>query len=270
MKYETLANGERIPVIGLGTWNIGGGMSADRSRDRQMVDLLRTALDMGYRHFDTAEMYGGGHTEELLGRAIKGLEREEVFITTKVSPSNLRYAGVRQALEGSLRRLDTDYVDLYLIHWPSHSIPLEESFRALNEAVEQGKVRRLGVSNFSLGELERARALSNPPIATNQVPYSLTSRRYTQNGVLAYCQESGVLLTAYSPLLGGVLGNRVVQEIARRHGAAPAQVALNWLIRQPRVITIPKSARPEHLRANLEAVDLELSPEEVDRLDRLG
>ncbi len=270
MEYEKLSNGERVPVIGLGTWSIGGGMSANRSHDGQMLDLLRAALDMGYRHFDTAEMYGDGHTEELLGQAIKGLDREKVFITTKVSPSNLRYAGVINALEGSLRRLDTSYIDLYLIHWPSRSIPLEESFRALNRAVEQGKVRRLGVSNFSLGELEQSISLSVTPIITNQVPYSLTNRRYVRNGGLQYCQENGVLLTAYSPLKGGVLGSPIVREIAQHHSATPAQVALNWLVRQPKVITIPQSTDPGHLRDNLEAVGLELEAEEVERLDQLA
>lgn len=270
MKYTNLQTSERIPVIGLGTWSIGGGMSANRSHDRQLLEVLRAALDMGYRHFDTAEMYGNGHTEELLGQAIRGLDREEVFITTKVSPSNLRYAGVMNALEGSLRRLDTSFIDLYLIHWPSRSIPLEESFRALNQAVEQGKVRRLGVSNFGLGELEQSVALSDTPIITNQVPYSLTNRRYVRNGVLQYCQDNGILLTAYSPLKGGVLGNPIVREIAQHHDASPAQVALNWLIRQPKVITIPQSTDPKHLRDNLEAVDLELTAEEVERLDHLA
>lgn len=245
-------------------------MSANRSRDRQDLNALRAALDMGYRHFDTAEMYGDGHTEELLGEAIKALDREEVFITTKVSPSNLRYVGVMDALGDSLRRLDTDYINLYLIHWPSRSIPLEETFRALNEAVEQGKVRHLGVSNFNLEQLNESIALSKTPIATNQVPYSLTNRRYARNGVLAYCRENGILLTAYSPLKGGVLGNQDVREIAQSHGGTPAQVALNWLTRQPQVITIPQSTDPQHLQANLEASELVLSDEEVERLDRLA
>jgi diketogulonate reductase-like aldo/keto reductase len=266
MKYATLPDGEQIPVIGLGTWSFGGGMSSNRSHDRETVATLRYALELGYSHLDTAEIYGGGHTEELIGQALQGLDRGQLFITTKVSPSHLRYQDILTSLENSLKRLQTGYMDLYLIHWPSGRIPLEESFRALNEAVQRGLVRFLGVSNFSLRELQEAEKLSETPLATNQVPFSLANRRYAENGVLAYCQERGILLTAYSPLKGGVLRNRALQAVARRHRLAPAQVALHWLVRQPGVITIPQSASRLHLRENLEAADLDLPPEDMREL----
>lgn len=267
MRYVELSNGEKIPLLGLGTWAIGGRFSPDRSQDAEAVASIRTAIQLGYTHIDTAEMYAGGHTERLVGRAVKDFRREDLFITTKVSSRNLSYKGVLRALDGSLKRLDMDYLDLYLIHWPNRGLPLEETFKALNEAVDCGQVRHLGVSNFNLEELQRARALSDTPIITNQVPYSLSERRYVENGVLAYCQENGILLTAYSPIKSGVLKNPALRRVAQQHDATPAQVALHWLIRQQNVITIPKSADEKHLRENLGALDLQLSRGEIEELD---
>jgi diketogulonate reductase-like aldo/keto reductase len=244
-------------------------MSPNRSRDPETLAILRYALDIGYVHLDTAEMYGGGHTEELVGQALQGRDRAKVFITTKVTPAHLHYRDVLASLETSLHRLQTSYVDMYLIHWPSHSIPLEESFRALNEATQRGLVRFLGVSNFSLRQLQQVEALSETPIATNQVPYSLADQRYARNGVLAHCQERGILLTAYSPLKGGVLRNRTVRQVAHKRKVTPAQVALYWLISQPGVITIPKSANRQRLKENLESADLNLPPEDLHSLERL-
>ena len=267
MQFEMLYNGDKIPLLGLGTWAVGGRSSPDRSGDDAFVASIKTAIELGYTHIDTAEMYAGGHTEQLVGRAVKGFKREDVFVATKVSAQNLGYGDVPRALAGSLKRLDMDYVDLYLIHWPSKRIPLEETFNALNELVDRGQVRHLGVSNFDLDELQQAQALSVTPIITNQVPYSLSKRQYVKNGVLAYCQANDILLTAYTPLKGGVLKNAAVRGIAEQHGAAPAQVALNWLIRQQNVITIPKSANETHLQENLGALDLKLTQDEIDQLD---
>jgi diketogulonate reductase-like aldo/keto reductase len=267
MIYERLPNGEEIPVLGLGTWNMGGGLSANYSKDKETITIIQTAIEIGYTHIDTAEGYGNGHTEELVGEAIKGFDRQELFITTKVSPSNLKYQDVWTAIEGSLNRLGSEYIDLYLIHWPNQSIPLENTFRALNEIVEKKLVRYLGVSNFDLEGLKKSQELANSPIVTNQVPYSIKERRYVKNKVLEYCQVNGCLLTAYSPLKGGVLSDKIVIKIAKKYNATSAQVALNWLIRQPKVITIPKSANLNRLEENLHALDLELSPEDVDRLN---
>lgn len=246
---------------------MGGGVSANFDKDKETVESIQTAIELGYTHIDTAEEYGNGHTEELVGQAIRGFARQYLFITTKVSPSNLEYQDVWTALEGSLARLNTEYIDMYLIHWLNHRIPLEKTFRALNEAVEKGLVLNLGVSNFDLEYLKKSQELAITPIATNQVPYSVKERRYVENKVLEYCQISGCLLTAYSPLKGGVLSDKSVIKIAKEYGATPAQVALSWLISQPKVITIPKSANTNHLVENLQSLDLELSDEDVDRLN---
>lgn len=270
MIYETLYNGDRIPVLGQGTWGFGGGMVADYSRDDLARNAIRAAIELGYTHIDTAEMYGAGHTEELIGQVIRDYPRQELFITSKVWHITMNYSDTLQALEGSLKRLATPYLDLYLIHRPNRDIPLEETFRALNELVDQGKVRHLGVSNFNLAQLERARSLSASPLVTNQVPYNLHNRVYQKNGVLEYCQANGILLTAYSPIdRGHLLRDATILRIAQEIDATPAQVALKWLLHQPRVIALPMSSQVEHLQENLGALDLELSEEQLRALDNI-
>ena len=271
MKYETLHN-LQIPKIGFGTWSIGGGMSPDRTKDERSLTALRSALETGYTHFDTAEMYASGHSEELLGQAVRdsGIRREKLFITSKVNASNLRYKDVLRACENSLRHLGIDYLDLYLIHWPSNSIPLKDTFKALNQLVREERVRHIGVSNFDVRLMEQAQAESETPILTNQVPYSLADRSYVHNGVLEYCQQNDILLTAYSPVKEGRLRvNATLQTIAEAHNATPYQVALAWLVLQPRVITIPMSFDREHIAENFAAANIELSTDEIEDLDKL-
>jgi len=271
MKYESLPTGEKIPVLGYGTWRLGGGMAPDYSRDKELVNLIQEAIELGYTHIDTAEIYGGGHTEELVGRAIQRFKRKDLFISTKVWHTNLHYQDVLDSLQASLRRLSSDYIDLYMIHWPNSSIPMEETFNALNELVDGGQIRLVGVSNFDLEQLKRARALSATPIATNQVPYNLHNRRYVLNGVLDYCQENDILLTAYSPIDRGIiLDDPEISKIAKKYEATSAQIALNWLIRQTKVITIPMTSNPKHLRDNMGALEIDLDEEDIQKLDRMG
>ena len=260
---------ETIPKIGFGTWKIGGESSADPSQDAWSLAAVRSALDLGYTHFDTAEMYASGRSEIMVGRAIReaGVDRAGLFITSKVLPSNLSYERTLRACEGSLRRLGMDYLDLYLIHWPVAGMQLEEGFRALNQLVDEGKVRHLGVSNFDLPLLRRAQALSATPILTNQVPYSLTDRSYVKNGVVAYCQANDILVTAYSPVEEGRLRvNPALAQVAAAHDATPYQIALAWLVQQPRVITIPMSGNPKHQAENLAAGEIVLTPAELAQL----
>jgi len=271
MNYKTMLSGENIPVLGLGTWRIGGSMAPDYSQDKQLVDVIQGAIELGYTHIDTAEIYGGGHTEELVGRAIQKYPRQDLFITTKVWHTNVRYQAVMDAIAGSLKRLHTPYVDMCLIHWPSPNVPFEESFRALDELVAQGKVKQIGVSNFDKDQLASARQLTSNPIATNQVRYNLYHRACVKNGVLEYCQDNGIILTAYSPFeRGTVFTDPRVQQIANSHSVTPAQVALAWLIHQPNVVTIPMSTKQEHLQANLAALEIEFSNEEISTLDELS
>jgi diketogulonate reductase-like aldo/keto reductase len=271
MKYEKLS-GVLIPKIGFGTWSIGGRSFADPFSDGKSLSALRSALDLGYTHFDTAEIYAHGHAEELLGEAIhaSGKKREDLLITSKVAPEHLRYEDVIEVCHGSLRRLRMDYLDIYLIHWPNPLIHLEDTFSALNKLVEEGKVKHIGVSNFGLKMLKRAQELCGTQIITNQVPYRLPDRSYAENGVLDYCQQNNILLTAYSPVkFRSVRVNSTLKAIAKDHGASSFQIALAWLVAQARVITIPMSFNPVHQKENLLAAEIELAPDEIDQLNKL-
>lgn len=272
MKYETV-HGVTLPKIGFGAWNIGGGSYADLSLDAASMTALRAALEAGYTHFDTAEYYADGHSEELIGRAIRetNTKREDVFITTKISPEHLAYNDVLRSCENSLRHLNMDYVDLYLIHWPgSPATKYEETYRALNKLVRDGKIRHLGVSNFKLKLLKQAQQLSETPLITDQVPYSLPNKTYVENGVIEYCQQNDILVTAYTPVkFRNLKVNKTIQAIADAHSATSFQIALAWLTAQPRVITIPMSYNPQHIRENFAAADIELTADEFKTLNGL-
>jgi diketogulonate reductase-like aldo/keto reductase len=271
MKYETVHN-VTLPKIGFGAWSIGGDSTPDPSRDAASLTALRSALGIGYTHFDTAEAYAAGHSEELIGQAIRETKakRDDLFITTKVSPEHLGYNDVLRSCENSLRHLGMDYVDLYLIHWPGTWTNYEETFRALNKLVHEGKVRHLGVSNFKLKQLKKAQEYSETPLLTNQVPYRIPDRTYVQNGVIEYCQQNEILITAYSPVKFRMIRvNQTLNAIANAHSATPFQIALAWLVRQPRVITIPMSFQPDHIRENFEAADIELTQAEFQALNAI-
>jgi diketogulonate reductase-like aldo/keto reductase len=259
-----------MPKVGFGTWSLGGRESPDAREDAKSLAALRSALTLGYVHFDTAEMYAGGHCEELLGEALRelGIDRGSVFITTKVSAENLGAADVIRACVASLKRLQMEFVDLYLIHWPNRSIPLRETFKGLNALLQSGKVHHVGVSNFDLPLIKQAEALAEAPLFTNQVPLGIFERGYQANGVLEYCQSRGILVTAYSPLKHRrVRTDSRIATIATERGLTPFQIALAWVCNQPGVITIPMSTNPRHQRDNLAAADLELTAGELAALN---
>lgn len=271
MKTETVHN-VTLPKIGFGAWKIGGETSPHPEWDDRSLAALHSALAVGYTHFDTAEYYAKGHSEELIGRALRerNVKREEVFITSKVHPRHLSYNLLLKACENSLRSLGTDYIDLYLIHWPTPGMDLEEAFRAMNQLVRHKLVKHLGVSNFGLRQLKQAQKLSETPIITNQVPYSLSDRSYVKNGMLEYCQQNDILLTAYSPLdEGGLQTNPKLEAVAKAHHASIFQIALAWLVMQPRVITIPMSFNLKHIQENFAAADIELTKTEMRQLTNL-
>ena len=269
MQQVKLLDGASLPVLGLGTWSYGGGSTPDYSRDDEYVATMRQIIEMGYTHIDTAESYGKNHCEDIVGQAIKSFDRDDIFITTKVAPEHLAADDVIKAAEGSLRRLDVTAIDLYLIHWPNANIPLTETFRGLNALIADGRVKRIGVSNFSVEQMQESMRLCRGPIITNQVLYNLLRRDPEQNGVLEFCQREGIMLTAYSPLKHDVLENQVVKRIAAAHNATPAQVAIQWLVRQPAVITIPKTSDFEHAQENLGALDVKLSDADVAALNSI-
>lgn len=270
MIYRELGRtGVRIPAIGQGTWRMGEG----RAGDRQAIEALRLGIELGMTLIDTAEMYGNGHAERLVGEAVRDV-RDRVFIVTKVLPTNASYDGVLQAARRSLRRLGVDRIDLYLLHWPSDVHPIEETMRAMRRLVADGLVRFLGVSNFTVAETRQAQqALGDLPLVCNQV-YYWPGQRAVERRLLPFCETEGVTLMAYSPLGSGrfpalhTKRGQVLARVAQRHGKTPQQVALNWLVhKSPAVVAIPKAARPEHVRANAESVGWQLTPEDVRELE---
>ncbi len=253
MLLRELGNsGIRLPEIGFGTWNYGGG-----------VEPLRTAIEYGACLIDTAEAYG---TEEIVGKAIKG-QRDRVFLATKVLPRNFRECDLIAAAERSLRRLGTYYIDLYQLHWPNLTIPIEEPMKGMERLVDDGKVRFIGVSNFSVRDLINAQAaLAKQRIVANQVRYNLIERTI-EGGLLQYCQKNGITVIAYSPLATS-LGNiraadpeGVLPKVAEASFKSPAQVALNWCINKESVIAIPKASSVEHVVENMGASGWQLRPE---------
>jgi len=271
MLYKELGKtGKKIPALGLGTWRIGGAHTPDHGKDREYVEILKKAIEMGYTHIDTAEMYGAGHAEELVGEAIQDFERDDLFIVTKVLPTNLKRERLLCSLQASLKRLKTDYIDLYLIHWLTATSPLQEGLEAMAQAVDEGLILHAGVSNFDKTLLKKAIALSPTPLVCNQVLYNIEEREPEKDHLLSFCQKEGITLTAYSPLGKGSFGQRasaILKEIAERHHATIYQVALAWLLAKERVVTIPKASNIRHLRENLASLDIRLSKEELKRLD---
>jgi len=257
----------RIPSIGMGTWGIGGYGTRDTSRDKEAVEALQQGIELGMWLIDTAEMYGAGHSEELVGQAIKDSPREKVFIISKVLNTHLEYKEVIKACQRSLERLQTDFIDLYLIHFPSYRIPLEETMGAMENLVEQGLVRFIGVSNFPLNLMKEAQGyLGKTEIQANEVKYNLKCR-YDEKDLLPYCQRERVTLIAYTPLEEGSLAdNKLLQEVGKKYGKTAAQVALNWLICKENVITIPKAVNLRHLQENAEAMGWRISQEDLAQL----
>lgn len=262
------ATGVDVAVVGQGTWNVpeSGAALAEAMR------AIRRGVELGMTHLDTAEMYGSGRVEELLGEAIAGLARETLFVTTKVLPANARFHDTLAAAERSLQRLSLDYVDLYLLHWPSEH-PLEETMRALERLVEDGKARFVGVSNFDVDEmLEAASYLRAVPLACNQVLYHLNERG-VESRVIPAARERNIAIVAYTPFGRGrfphaqTAGGELLETIARKHAATPRQVILAFLTREPNVFAIPKASRIAHAEENSGAGDLVLDGDDLAAID---
>lgn len=263
LKSVSLPSGEAVPVLGQGTWCMGD----DRSRRSEEIRALKLGLDLGMTLIDTAEMYGNGASEDLVGEAIVGC-RDDVFLVSKVLPSNASTADTIAACEQSLRWLRTDRIDLYLLHWRSGT-PLEETLAGFETLVRDGKIRHWGVSNFDLADMDELFGLpGGANVATNQVLFNL-SRRGIEFDLLPWSRERALPIMAYSPIeQGRLLGHPALQSIAERYAATPAQVALAWLLRQEGVIAIPKAATEAHVRQNRAALDLVLSKQDLAEINR--
>jgi diketogulonate reductase-like aldo/keto reductase len=259
LELRKLGNtGVRIPAIGIGTWRYSGG-----------VGPLQAGLALGACFIDTAESYGN---EDVVAKAIQG-RRNDVFIATKVSPAHFHYSDVIQAAERSLQRLRTDRIDLYQLHWPNHTVPIAETMRAMENLVDSGKIRFIGVSNFVGRDLKNAqKALRKHKIVANQVRYNLIDRTI-ESGLLEYCRQQGITVIAHSPLSNTLQAIRhhdpenILESIATAKAASVAQVAIHWCALQRDVVVIPKSNSVEHVEENCRSLEFQLSPQEIEMLN---
>lgn len=257
MRYIELNSGDKMPLLGLGTWQL---------RDEKCVNSVKTAIDIGYNHIDTADGYDN---HQAVGKGIKesGVERKDLFITSKIKPENLHYDNVKADVQRFLDELNIEYLDLVLIHWPNKDIPLKESLKALKEVKDEGLTKNIGVSNFTINHLKDAIEFDPELVAVNQVEFHPS---LYQKELLEFCQENGIVLTAYSPLARGkVFENKVIKELGAKYDKSPAKLALKWLI-DKEIVAIPKASSREHLKANFDLFDWELPAEAREKMDQLN
>ncbi|MBI1326734.1 MAG: hypothetical protein GC136_03730 [Alphaproteobacteria bacterium] len=280
---KKLRMGFELPVLGLGTWMMGGDINRDpNNNDAADIKAIETAIDFGITHIDTAEIYAAGFAEKITGQGIKKFDRKTLTIASKIPPQNQRHDDLLRNLDASLERLETDYLDIYYLHQPSLEIPLEETAKALNKAVKDGKVKHVAVSNFNPERLDRLQALLDTKIVANQLHYNLVFREPAHKGVLEHCIEKDYLLVAWRPIRFEKRGNPnaphknvweqgaypLLDEISAKYKKSNVQTAINWVIGQPNVVTLVKSSKPANLLECISAIDWKLSDEDIERLKR--
>lgn len=279
MFSKKISCGFEIPSLGFGTWEMGGRHSKDDNNDRKEIDAIRFALDMGIKHLDTAEIYGQGHAEELIAIAMEGTDRSKLFITSKVWSSHLRFDDVLRAAEGSLKRLKTDYLDLYLIHAPNPSMQLNDTMKAMNRLIDEKVILWTGVSNFDVPLMKEAQCHCSYKVVANQVEYNLFTRnegtlsKNMEKEVYPYCVENDMILIAWRPLDKGSISSDshpLINEMMRKYEKTPAQIAINWLISKENIVTIPKASQKTHLLENAGALGWNLSENDIIKLDRIA
>lgn len=272
MKYniptKKLNNGFEMPVFGIGTWRMGGDMTRNPDNDDTAdIAAIKTAINSGITHIDTAEKYAEGHAEELVGEAIKDFDRKKLFIVSKVADSNLQYDDILKSAEASLKRMGTEYMDLYLIHSPNDEIPIQESMKALNYLVENGMTKYIGVSNFTNERVAEAQANSRVKIVANQLHYNLMIREIERKNILEYSQKNDMMVIAWRPLQKGMLlsdHNSIIDNLVKKYNKTPAQIAINWLISQDNVVTLSKMRDKDHIDENLGALGWNLEKEDIE------
>ncbi|MDP3935053.1 MAG: aldo/keto reductase [Candidatus Giovannonibacteria bacterium] len=263
-----------MPLLGMGTKGMGGGKyGQDFSNVDASVAVLKLGFDLGIKLVDVAELYADGLGEEIVGRAMKDYPRGDIFIISKVWKTNLKYDEVLRALKGSLARLKTDYIDLYLIHYPSEEgVPLTETMRAMESLLDDGLIKNIGVSNFDVALTEEAQKnLKHGRISANQIEYSLTQRS-AEKDIIPFCKNHGIKVIAYRPLARGTLsaaGSKAVDVLVKKYQKTPAQIALNWIISQD-MVAIPGALKPEHIKENSGALGWKMAQEDIEFLKTLS
>ena len=261
-----------MPAFGFGTWQIGGDTRKSPVNDDlgQTAALVR-AIEAGVTHIDTAERYAAGHAEEIVAEAIKNFERKKLLIVSKVWPDHLKYKDVLKSAMASLKRLKTVYLDMYLIHLPNHAIPIAETMKAMDKLKNEGLIKNIGVSNFSVSSFKEAQKTTQNKIAANQVHYNLIYREPEKSDLLSFCQKNDVLLIAWRPVEKGMLaggGIPLLDTICRKYKKSPVQIAINCLVSHKNVVTLAKMVEEKHLRENLAALDFEMEKEDIEKLRR--
>jgi len=257
--------GERIPVVGMGTYALGNSTGEQRINE---IKALRRGIELGMKFIDTAEVYGNGRSETIVGEAIED-SREDVFLATKVSPEHFGYDDVIRSCEASIQRLGVKFVDLYQLHWPSPRIPIQETMKAMEELVATGKTRYIGVSNFSVEQTMQAQeSLPKSEVVSNQLRYSITSRSIEAE-LLPFCDKEKIAVIAYSPLdTGNIPISRIPKDMLEKYDMTPGQLMLNWVTYPEPVVTIPKAGRVSHVEENANAVDVRISPSDYQALSK--
>jgi diketogulonate reductase-like aldo/keto reductase len=266
--------------IGIGTWNIAGKFESDPSakykgaqpvygNEQSEIEAIRYSLSKGQNHVDCAELYGGFYTDQVIGQALEGSNREDLYIADKLWRTSVQTGKVRPTVEAMLRKLGTDYLDMLYIHAPWFDIPWQEAIPQIDELIDEGIVREFGVSNFKVAQMQEAQKLAKHPIAANQMNYNVLYKNEVDDTFKQYCHDNGIQIVAYQPVKRQeVLANPTIQAIAKAHGATPAQIALAWLIAQ-NALPIPKAVNKQHIDENIKAIDITLSAEDLKQLNQL-
>jgi len=268
---KKLKSGFEMPVFGIGTWEMGGRMEYDpTNNDERDINAIRNAIEMGITHIDTAESYANGYAELLVGRAIKNLDRSKLFIASKVRPRNQHYQDIINSCTSSLERIGLDHFDLYMLHQPNPEISISETMSSLDYLIDEGLIKHIGVSNFSIERFEKAQDCTKNRIVANQLHLNLIFREPERRGLLEYCQKNDIMFVAWRPVQKGLLTERghypLLDEMCEKYDKTPVQIAINWLISQDNVTTLSKMSDPQHLDENLGALNWEMEKGDIERL----
>lgn len=280
MDFTKKIGQKTINPIGIGTWLMGGGVYPESKttfavygQEQREIDAIRFSIEQGQNHIDTAQMYGAGHTEEVVGQALEGLDRDSLFVASKVWKSHATTAALPHAISGMLNRLKLKQLDLVYAHAPFPELPMKEYIDGLNDAVDQGLTVHIGVSNFSLDQLRQAVGLSRHPIAAIQNHYNLLHKREFSDDLQTFCRENNIMMVAYRPLgrkmLADECHNETILAMAQKYNKTPAQIALNWLISQKNMVCIPKTSTKANITENIAALRFEMTQEDIDLLKNL-
>jgi 2,5-diketo-D-gluconate reductase B len=274
-------SGKAVFPIGVGTWNVSSiinpansaskykGVEPVHGNEEQEIEAIRYSISKGQNHIDCAELYGGFYTDEVVGRALAGQNREDLYIADKLWKSSLAKGNVRPTVEVMLKKLGTEYLDMLYIHAPFDDAPWEEAIPQIDALIDEGIVRDFGISNFNVKQMKRAMSLTKLPVIANQMNYNVLYKDEVNQAFLDFCKENNIQLVAYQPIKRQeVLDNEIIQRIAKVHNSTPAQVAIAWLLNQ-NALPIPKSTQKSHIDENLQAIYLELTPKEIVELDSL-